>query len=478
MLDRLPRSTREALDALSEALGVERAAQVSKIVAIAAAADSYGVGAAEVDAVIEAMGEERTIQPGPDGCPLVGEFLALEVGPILGISATSAIGVIGEVLSVRARFPTLWTLFLETRIEWRMAVSVARECWELSVEAAAEVDRRCAAVVPGWALSRLMWHVKKWVVEVDPVLAARREAVARVRRFVEVDTISDAHCRMSGWLAPQDAIAFNQALDRIADGLPAQPLPDELAHFDHTPEQTARFDRNRRRAAAVGVLARQAFGQDVLPTHELVVHIDADDPVFDYAGDAANSGVAVVEKWGSLLTSRLPEFLSGSKVVVRPVIDPAGLPGEDRHDPSRVLRLAVCTANPVEVFPYGSRRSSSCDLDHTTEYVEGGPPGQTAVGNLGPLGRFAHRGKTHGGFHVCQPRPGIFHWRTPLGFEYLVWRHGTIRITPTVGEVLPGVPPPVKPYSDPPPDDPAWDCAPTPVEQAWVACQAVLRLAG
>ena len=48
----------------------------------------------------------------------------------------------------------------------------------------------------------------------------------------------------------------------------------------------------------------------------------------------------------------------------------------------------------MDVFPYAAGGSRRTDLDHTTPYLHpqrGGPPGQTAVGNLGPLVRYYHR---------------------------------------------------------------------------------------
>ena len=48
--------------------------------------------------------------------------------------------------------------------------------------------------------------------------------------------------------------------------------------------------------------------------------------------------------------------------------------------------------------------------------------------NLGPLSSFTHRLKTHGGWHLEQPTPGQYAWRSPLGYRYAVTAAGTIRI--------------------------------------------------
>ncbi len=57
-----------------------------------------------------------------------------------------------------------------------------------------------------------------------------------------------------------------------------------------------------------------------------------------------------------------------------------------------------------------------------------GGKGQTRASNLGPLSRRPHRAKTHAGWHLQQPTPGIFWWTTPNGQHYRVGPNGTMRI--------------------------------------------------
>lgn len=182
-----------------------------------------------------------------------------------------------------------------------------------------------------------------------------------------------------------------------------------------------------------------------------------------------------MEKWGRLLSSELPRFLSNSRVLVRPVIDPCALPAVDPHDPPEAMRLALNVRNPFDVFPHSSRPARACDADHTHSYTPG-LPGQTRMDNLGPLSRRPHRAKTHGGWHLTQPEPGSFHWRSPAGFEYLVTAHGTTTLT------IPRAGPPPDPVNleppeqaaDPPPDHPAWNQSPLPEVEAWIRQYAIL----
>jgi hypothetical protein len=50
-------------------------------------------------------------------------------------------------------------------------------------------------------------------------------------------------------------------------------------------------------------------------------------------------------------------------------------------------------------------------------------------GNLVPLTRFHHRLKTHGGWQVHEPFPGIYLWRAPHGSIFLVDHTGTRKMT-------------------------------------------------
>ncbi|HET7736404.1 MAG TPA: hypothetical protein VFK52_10540, partial [Nocardioidaceae bacterium] len=89
---------------------------------------------------------------------------------------------------------------------------------------------------------------------------------------------------------------------------------------------------------------------------------------------------------------------------------------------------------PYEVFPYGTISSRKADQDHSKPYQllsEGGPPGQTNLDNLGPLGRRSHRIKTFGtGWRHIRVGPRSFLWRTPTGYWFRVDPDGTTPLGP------------------------------------------------
>jgi hypothetical protein len=131
-----------------------------------------------------------------------------------------------------------------------------------------------------------------------------------------------------------------------------------------------------------------------------------------------------------VLLGRL-QMLLGDRcsISLKPVIDlPAGHIPLDCYEVPASLREHLLLRYPADVFPYANTVSRSVDIDHTLRYLsveEGGPPGQTRIGNLGPHIRYHHRIKTFGSWQVCQPEPGSWIWRSPHGRIYLVNASGT-----------------------------------------------------
>lgn len=103
------------------------------------------------------------------------------------------------------------------------------------------------------------------------------------------------------------------------------------------------------------------------------------------------------------------------------VTDHVGHPvmtGTTRRRPSAGQRRDVISRNRVCVFPGCRHPARGCDLDHTEDWVRGGP---TEVENLAPLCRHDHRLK-HGGWQVAPLGSGTYRWTSPLGHTYIT--HG------------------------------------------------------
>ena len=118
---------------------------------------------------------------------------------------------------------------------------------------------------------------------------------------------------------------------------------------------------------------------------------------FHLTDHALQQGGVVRPEHGEPVTiNQLTEFLAaaGCQVRVQPVLDPASTAPIDWYEVSPRLRAAVRYRQVADVFPFGTCISPSMDLDHTQPYRSmdyGGPPGQTRLGNLGPMARSSHR---------------------------------------------------------------------------------------
>ncbi|MBY9073844.1 hypothetical protein K1X13_03320 [Nocardioides sp. WL0053] len=161
----------------------------------------------------------------------------------------------------------------------------------------------------------------------------------------------------------------------------------------------------------------------LLPTVTLYVHLT------DHTL-ATGHGVARWEGEGPVSARYVRDFLGPtSRFTIKPVIDLAGQAAVDAYEVPDRLREAVHLRTPADVFPYASNTSRRMDLDHTRPYRHTASAGQTRMDNLGPLGRFHHRVRTHGNWAVEQPFPGIYLWRAPHGSIYLVDHTGTRKVT-------------------------------------------------
>jgi hypothetical protein len=178
---------------------------------------------------------------------------------------------------------------------------------------------------------------------------------------------------------------------------------------------------------------------DLLPVIQLIVHVLAGNTAGAEAADdepgGAPSGigpVARVEGRGPI-TARWVGAHLGPRCRFRilPVLDPLDQVPVDAYEIPIRHRQAVRVLSPADCFPYaahtGSLTGRSLQIDHTEPYAPG-RPGQSKIGNYGPLTAFHHRLKTHGSWQVKQPWPGIYLWRDGHGATYLVDHTGTRRV--------------------------------------------------
>jgi hypothetical protein len=384
-------------------------------------------GALDVAAGSRALpGAEALIPLGGEGTPQVAEFAPAEFGAELGISPHSARVLIGDALDLAHRLPKVWARVRAGEVKPYLARQVAQATRAVPLAAVGHVDARVAPWADRLTWARLEPVVLAAVIDADPARAEALAAAAETTQGVWVDEpatdgLTDIHIRTDA----ASAIEFDAAVDQIASSLADLGDPDP---------------RTVRRAKAVGVLAHPQQALDLLSgepdratsarpgngrqSATLFVHLAAE------AWQSA-AGAVRAEGIGPITVGQAQRWLRHRQVVIKPVIDPAGVAPVDGYEIPDRIREGVRLISPADAFPYASSTSRSLDLDHTTPYRppdHGGPPGQTRVGNLAPLTRRHHRIKTHGRWQVKQPFPGVLIWRSPHGRMYLVDQTGTRRL--------------------------------------------------
>ena len=412
-------------------------------------------------------GTQRPVRLGGDGTPTIGDFAPAELGCVLRLSDGSASRLIADALDLRHRLRLVWAAAQAGQVPAYQARHIARATRHLSLEQAGFVDHQVASCLGKVSWGRLHTLLEAAIIQADPTGAEQQAAAAAQERFVRLGRSNEHGLKLIIARATAgDAIWFKATIDRIADLLAKQGDADPV---------------EIRRSTAIGILAQPAHALQLLCEHQDDNNWDGPEEPADVdqelAADqiereldqitmsddtthrslqispppfhperarpravvyvhlaaeafAAGTGIARVENVGPVLLGRLQTLLGEhSTINLKPVMDlPAGHIPVDSYEIPASLREQILLRNPADVFPYAAAVSRCIDVDHTIPYRspdDGGPPGQTRIGNLGPHIRRNHRLKTHGGWQVRQPEPGTWLWRSPHSWIYLVNARGT-----------------------------------------------------
>jgi len=395
-------------------------------------------GAATVDRARSMLpGRERVMRFGGEGTPKVAEFAPALVAGRLQLSAYAAGRLVADGLDLRLRLPELQRRLDESEIRVGHARYVARTTRELTVEQAALVDARVAQFADGrvsW--SRFESLVEAAVIESDPEAAAERERRAATEQFARPTRSTEHGMRGFYIRAGLGVIAqFDAGVAFLADALEA--AGDSGSDDEHR-IRAVRLMANPAQAIAVVHAANDVRGgrktpngvfrllpdeSTLVPQVELYVHLSQN------AVEEGYTGVSRVEGQRPLSASWVRDHLGPRcRFRVIPVIDLAGQIPVDAYEIPDRHRRAVHLMTPADTFPFANDTTRNKQIDHTEAYVRGGPNGQSRIGNYGPMTTFHHRIKTHGGWDVKQPFPGIYLWRDRSGAVYLVDHTGTRRV--------------------------------------------------
>ncbi|MGO1488423.1 MAG: hypothetical protein ACTHWA_07685 [Arachnia sp.] len=410
----------------------------------------------------------------------VSEFVGMELGPLLGCSEHRANTLIFETINLYYRHRPLWDAVQSLSLDAHRASKAAGKFGNLPPDLATRAGEL-------WSVKqhRLGWRgaidlCDKILIQLDPAMAAEREAARLKERGVKIWDIHEGTINLTAKLDALDAHYVNATVGQIAGILRAKP------------EYTA-VAIDVLRAKALGIMAHPAialtliqgslqqpiFGTtayteaigpaDVDALADTGAKTDTGDGNEDTAGipwdvidvDSGRvttdphrchghacgfitvplkklqpaiqiyihlnpaDGAANIEGIGTVAVATLTELLDGKQIRITPVIDLNTFTDEHHYRPSRRLKEALHLTFPQEAFPYSNKSSRTCDLDHTRAFQSSIRDPQTRLGNLAPLSRRTHRAKTAGFWSCEQPTPGTLTWTSPLGFRYTIDHNGT-----------------------------------------------------
>ena len=197
-----------------------------------------------------------------------------------------------------------------------------------------------------------------------------------------------------------------------------------------------------RRAIAAGNLAR----------HQPTLDLDRHRP--RHRARTASSARAASVRWCSTCTSPKPRWLGAgglarvqetrgpvtaaqvrewcaqpdAQITVQPVLDLAEHLHITAYEASARLKLQTQLRDVICAFAFCFRPAEDCDCEHRVPHEGRGGP--TCSCNQAPCCRRHHRAKTTGGWTYVTVEPGVYLWRSPLGYQFLKDHTGTLDVTP------------------------------------------------
>ncbi|WP_436491937.1 DUF222 domain-containing protein [Actinokineospora sp. HUAS TT18] len=323
-------------------------------------------------------------------------FAGAEVGAALAWPPSRAATAVARAARLVSVFPSTVDALADGRIDLARAHALVEITESLSDEHAHELEAWILAraehkTVDGW---RTALRAKK--DRVDPEGAERRRDLRRQERRVDLYAAEDGMAHLDIYDTGERLRAVYLMVDKVARGMRAQGASDPLDVL---------------RAAALHELVVNGGGRGV--TVELQIAVP-----HTVLGGAAVPGT--LDGYGSVPKAAIAELVATHDTTWRRIItDPVGrvLEVSDRRHPGADLARHIRLRDQTCRFPGCQRPARACELDHTVPHSRGG---STSAANLGCLCALHHKLKDQPGWHLRQPRPGLFRWTTPTGRTHTV----------------------------------------------------------
>ena len=327
----------------------------------------------------------------------VHEASAAEIRTALRLTRRTADFELGFAIDLRERLPQVWEALSAGDLDVRRARTIEAGTAHLEADTARLVVTELIDRAPGLTTGQLAARIRRSCIQADPEQAAKRyeDAVSERRTVSEANETGTANL-LGLDLAPEKVAAVTNRINRLARSL-------------KTKTEVRTMDQLR-----ADVFLDLLLGADTAGKGGIVdIHVDLQTlaELSQSPGELAGYGPVIADiarqttakqkkgEWRYTITH-------GGQVVDS---------GTTRRRPTTSQRRRAQTNNPTCIFPGCRMPSTSCDLDHTKPWSEGGP---TTVDNLPPVCRHDHvtRHKAHWK-HRALPN-GDHQWTSPLGHTY------------------------------------------------------------
>ena len=336
------------------------------------------------------------------GRVLAGEFAVDEVAAALGWSTHRVHARVRLVRRLRSALPRTWAVWKAGEVDGYKASKMVEAADRLTKpESVSILDDEAAQRFVGQTATQLQRWLNRRVGRLEPDRAEQRHRRAHADRKV----VSGLDLDGMGWLwmaaGAADIAAIDQHLTGLAQGLGA--------------EDPRTMDQ-RRADLAVDLLAGRQEGASTDGSGTavgVVVPVQSLFGVDDTPGELADRSASIPAPLAREIAAR-PDTLFYRLLTDKRgnLLDVTQL----GRFPSDMLGLAVDVRDGTCRWSTCSTAATRCDCDHTIP----APTGPTTAANLGNGCRRHHRAKTHAGFTLDQPEPGVFVWQTPTGHRYAV----------------------------------------------------------
>src|SRR5947209_2551573 len=223
-------------------------------------------------------------------------------------------------------------------------------------------------------------------------LIARGDAWTTRRLVDEISRRADA-MRRDGDTRPLGELRFQALAESILNDLPGIQHDQPPVEPDHTAKPRKRRRTPKRAQPLVVIDLKPLLGLAEHPGH-----LDGHGPI----------------------SADLARRIAADSMLRRLVLDPlTGRPmdvGRNSYRPSRGLRRWIDARDRTCRFPHCRRRAVYCDVDHETEWDQGG---ETSCDNCGLLCRRHHNYKTSQAWDCQRDTNGNLVWTSPHGFTWI-----------------------------------------------------------